>query len=128
MRPEDEGCPLAQLIVVFDNHKITFYAVDFIFFTVEHNKDKGYSRMNNYSILYFMIADNQLYPIEDKHVQLSISQINKCGGKPYIPAPKELVKPDNNTYRFCTSYHICGVSCKILNTKDTASYVQNLDG
>ena len=28
---EDEGCSLAQLIVFFDNHKITFYAVDFRF-------------------------------------------------------------------------------------------------
>ena len=115
MTREDEGCSLAQLIVFFDNHKITFYAVDFRFFTVEHNKDKGYSRMNHYPILYFMIADNHFYPIEDKHVQLSISQINKCGGKPYIPAPKDLVKPDNKKIQIlCELSHL---RCFMQNPK-----------
>ena len=60
MTREDEGCSLAQLIVFFDNHKITFYTVDFRFFTVEHNKDKRYSRMNHYPIFNFMIAYNHL--------------------------------------------------------------------
>ena len=40
MTREDEGCSLTELIVFFDNHKITFYAVDFRFFTIEHNKTK----------------------------------------------------------------------------------------
>ena len=115
MTREDEGCSLAQLIVFFDNHKITFYAIDFRFFTVEHNKDKGYSRMNNYPILYFMISSNHLYPIPDKHVQLSISQINKCGGKPYIPAPKDLVKPDNKKIQIlCELSHL---RCFMQNPK-----------
>ena len=32
MTREDEGCSLAQLIVFFDNHKITLYSVDFRFY------------------------------------------------------------------------------------------------
>ena len=76
MTAEDEGCSLAQLIVFLDNHKITYYAVDYRFFTVDHNKDKEYSRMTNFPVLYFMIAGNHLYPIEGQPTHMSISQIN----------------------------------------------------
>jgi len=113
MQNENEGCSLSQLMVFFDKHKITFYAVDFRFFTVEHNKDRGYSRMNNYPILYFMVSSNHLYPIPDKHVQLSISQINKCGGKPYVPAPKDLVKPDNKKIQVL--YELSHLRCFMQN-------------
>ena len=40
MAREDEGCSLAQLIVFFDNHKITFYAVDFRFLRLNITKTK----------------------------------------------------------------------------------------
>ena len=40
----NEGCPLSKLAIFCDNHHITYYAIDFRFFTIEHNKDKGYGR------------------------------------------------------------------------------------
>ena len=40
MTREDEGCSLAQLIVFFDNHKITFYATDFRFLRLNITKTK----------------------------------------------------------------------------------------
>ncbi len=45
--------------------------------------------MNHYPVLYFMIACNHIYPIEDKRTQLSISNINKKGGRAYNKIPKQ---------------------------------------
>ena len=44
MTHENEGCSLNQLIKFFDNHKISFYAMDFRFLTVAHNKDKWHGK------------------------------------------------------------------------------------
>ena len=63
--------------------------------------------MNHYPVLYFMIAGNHLYPIEDQPTQMSISQINsKCGGKPFTKTT-ELVKPDNSKIQILYKmYHL----------------------
>ena len=67
-----------------------------VFFTVSTNKDKEYQKRNHYPVLYFMIACNHLYPIEDKHTQLSLSNINKQVGKPYTHVLKVPTSIDTN--------------------------------
>ena len=90
MKDKNEGCTLENIIVFCEKHKITYYALDFRFITCSTNKDNQYHRMNHYPILYFMLACNHLYPIEDTRTQLSISQINKSIGKPVIKSSKQL--------------------------------------
>lgn len=118
MTDENEGCTLNQLIMFFDKHKITYYAVDFRFFTVDHNKNKWPGKMNNLPTLYFMISSNHLYPIIDKHTQASISHINgNGGGKLYTKKtkPEELVNRDKTIYR-------------LYNMEDIDDFINNSSG
>ncbi len=73
----NEGCTLNQIVMFCERHKITYYALDCRFQTISTNKDNGYQQRNKLPVLYFMVACNHLYPIYDKHMQLSISNINK---------------------------------------------------
>ena len=61
---EDEGCCIAQIANLCNKRKVTYYALDFKHKLFETNKEPTPS--NDLPRLFFICANNHLYPITDE--------------------------------------------------------------
>ena len=75
MKSIDEGVTLSQLIPLYIKYKIGFHVVDFKYHLTASHNTHNYTPTKHYPGLFYMIANNHLYPIVNKTRQRSLSQI-----------------------------------------------------
>ena len=63
MESVTDGCSVKQLAEFCDEHKVSYYVLDYKYKLFESNNHKNYN--SNLPRLVFMCANNHLYPIED---------------------------------------------------------------
>jgi hypothetical protein len=85
----DEGVCLNQLIPLYIKYRIGFHVLDFRYNTTCSHKEYDYKVNDNYSVLFYLIDGNHLYPIVDKTQQHMISQRIDKTTRTFKPKRKE---------------------------------------
>ena len=69
MKSIDEGVSLTQLIPLYITYHIRYHCVDFKYHKTASHADHNYKANENYPVLFYMIANNHLYPIRETQQQ-----------------------------------------------------------
>jgi len=80
MSSVDEGVTLKMLIPIYKKYHIPDHCVDFKYHIRSSSNKHDYKPNCNYATLFYMIENNHLHPIEDKHMQNSLAhtQTKSC--------------------------------------------------
>ena len=79
MKSIDDGCNTEQIRKICNNHKITYYALDYRYKLFDTNNDMGYH--SNLPRLVYMCATNHLFPVPDETArECSFKSYSNVGG------------------------------------------------
>ena len=90
-----EGVTLNQMIPIYIKYRIGYHIVDFKYHKTASHNDHNYTPTKHYPCLFYMIENNHLYQITNKHDTKSISQLET--GKPHKTFKPKEVKPVKKT-------------------------------
>ena len=90
-----EGVTLNQMIPIYIKYRIGYHIVDFKYHKTASHNDHNYTPTKHYPSLFYMIENNHLYQITNKHDTKSISQLET--GKPHKTFKHKEVKPVKRT-------------------------------
>ena len=90
----DEGVSLKQLIPLYIKYRIPFYVLDFRYHMTRSHNDYNYTTNTNYVACFYLIDGGHLYPVTNKHDQMSISPSKKDTNRHFHKDKVQIIERD----------------------------------